>query len=168
MNAIKIMAIVLIVAGALGLVYGGFTYTKDTHVAKVGPIEMSFKDKENRQHSHLGRTGSDGGGRGPAVCAQVKALTRDWHKPVGTTRWLPIEAGRAVQAQTAGLKRKRESPVVEFQESRFPRHCLFNPDDLNPYHAIPGNPRTNRQVKQVTGNSFPVCRRTQHIRPVPR
>jgi multidrug transporter EmrE-like cation transporter len=46
MNAIKIMAIVLIVAGALGLVYGGFTYTKDTHVAKVGPIEMSFKDKE--------------------------------------------------------------------------------------------------------------------------
>jgi hypothetical protein len=46
MNAIKIMAIVLIAAGALGLVYGGFTYTKDIHVAKVGPIEMSFKDKE--------------------------------------------------------------------------------------------------------------------------
>ena len=46
MNAMKMLAIVLIVAGALGLVYGGFTYTKDTHVAKVGPIEMSIKDKE--------------------------------------------------------------------------------------------------------------------------
>ena len=46
MNATKMLAIVLIVAGALGLVYGGFTYTKDTHVAKVGPIEMSVKDKE--------------------------------------------------------------------------------------------------------------------------
>jgi hypothetical protein len=40
------LAIVLIVAGTLGLVYGGFTYTKDTHEAKVGPIELSIKDKE--------------------------------------------------------------------------------------------------------------------------
>jgi len=35
-----------IVAGALGLVYGSFTYTKDTHEAKLGPIELSVKDKE--------------------------------------------------------------------------------------------------------------------------
>lgn len=46
MNAVKMLAIVLIVAGGLGLVYGGFTYTKDTHEAKVGPIELSIKDKE--------------------------------------------------------------------------------------------------------------------------
>lgn len=46
MNALKIVAIILIVAGSLGLVYGGFTYTKDTHEAKLGPIELSVKDKE--------------------------------------------------------------------------------------------------------------------------
>lgn len=46
MNAIKLLGIVLIVAGGLGLLYGGFTYTKDTHEAKVGPIELSIKDKE--------------------------------------------------------------------------------------------------------------------------
>lgn len=46
MNAVKILAIALIVAGGLGLIYGGFTYTKDTHEAKVGPIELSIKDKE--------------------------------------------------------------------------------------------------------------------------
>ncbi len=46
MNAIKILAILLIVAGGLGLLYGGFTYTKDTHQAKLGPIELSVKDTE--------------------------------------------------------------------------------------------------------------------------
>jgi hypothetical protein len=46
MNGAKIAAIVLIVAGILGLVYGGFSYTKETHEAKVGPIELSVKDKE--------------------------------------------------------------------------------------------------------------------------
>jgi len=46
MNSSKIAAIVLIVAGVLGLAYGQFTYTKETHDAKVGPIELSVKDKE--------------------------------------------------------------------------------------------------------------------------
>ena len=46
MNGLKIAAIVLIVAGALGLAYGSFTYTKETHQAKLGPIELSVKDKE--------------------------------------------------------------------------------------------------------------------------
>ena len=46
MNSLKIVAIILIVAGALGLAYGSFTYTKDTHTAKLGPIELSVKDKE--------------------------------------------------------------------------------------------------------------------------
>ena len=46
MNAVKILAIALIVAGSLGLLYGGFTYTKDTHEARLGPIVLSVKDKE--------------------------------------------------------------------------------------------------------------------------
>ncbi len=46
MNAIKMLAIALIVAGSLGLLYGGFTYTKDTHQAKIGPIELSVQEKE--------------------------------------------------------------------------------------------------------------------------
>ena len=46
MNAVKTLAIVLVIAGALGLVYGSFTYTKDSHDAKLGPIELSVKDKE--------------------------------------------------------------------------------------------------------------------------
>ncbi len=45
MNAVKIAAILLIAAGVLGLVYGSFTYTRETHEAKLGPIEMSVKDK---------------------------------------------------------------------------------------------------------------------------
>ena len=46
MNGIRIAAIVLIVAGALGLMYGSFSYTKETHQAKIGPIELTVKDKE--------------------------------------------------------------------------------------------------------------------------
>lgn len=46
MNAIKVAAIALILAGVLGLVYGGFSYTKETHEANVGPIKLSVTDKE--------------------------------------------------------------------------------------------------------------------------
>jgi uncharacterized membrane protein len=46
MNAVKIVGIVLIMAGVLGLVYGSFSYTKETHDAKLGPIALSVKDKE--------------------------------------------------------------------------------------------------------------------------
>jgi hypothetical protein len=46
MSAIKILAIVLIVAGLLGVVYGKFSYTKQTHDAKLGPIELSVKEKQ--------------------------------------------------------------------------------------------------------------------------
>lgn len=47
MSPTRIVAIVLIVAGILALVYGGFTYTKSTHDAKVGPFSFSFQDKEH-------------------------------------------------------------------------------------------------------------------------
>ena len=45
MNALKMAAIVLIAAGFLGLLYGSFSYTKETHQAKLGPIELSVKEK---------------------------------------------------------------------------------------------------------------------------
>lgn len=46
MNALKMAAIVLIAAGVLALAYGGFTYTKETHQASIGPIKLSVKEKE--------------------------------------------------------------------------------------------------------------------------
>jgi drug/metabolite transporter (DMT)-like permease len=46
MTPVKIVAIVLIVAGALALAYGGFSYTKETHQAKIGPLELSVKEKD--------------------------------------------------------------------------------------------------------------------------
>jgi len=46
MEPIKIVAIVLIMAGILGLVYGEFSYTKDTQEAKLGPFELTVKDKK--------------------------------------------------------------------------------------------------------------------------
>ncbi len=46
MSGLKILAIILIVAGILGLAYGSFSYTKETHNAKIGPLELSVKDKE--------------------------------------------------------------------------------------------------------------------------
>lgn len=47
MGALKVLALALIVAGVLALAYGGFTYTKETHKAEVGPVEMTVKDKEH-------------------------------------------------------------------------------------------------------------------------
>jgi TRAP-type C4-dicarboxylate transport system permease small subunit len=47
MNSIKLVALALIVAGILGLVYGGFSYTKDTTVIKLGPLEVSAKEKQS-------------------------------------------------------------------------------------------------------------------------
>jgi uncharacterized membrane protein YidH (DUF202 family) len=46
MGAMKIVGLVLIVAGILALVYGGFSFTKETHQAKLGPLELQVKEKE--------------------------------------------------------------------------------------------------------------------------
>jgi drug/metabolite transporter (DMT)-like permease len=46
MNTVKILGVVLILAGTLALVYRGFSYTKETHEAKLGPLELSLKEKE--------------------------------------------------------------------------------------------------------------------------
>jgi hypothetical protein len=42
----KIVAIVLILAGIAGLVQRSFSYTEETHETKVGPIEVAVKEKE--------------------------------------------------------------------------------------------------------------------------
>ncbi len=46
MNTLKIVAIVLIAAGILGLVYGSFSYTKKSDELKLGPIELSVQEKQ--------------------------------------------------------------------------------------------------------------------------
>jgi uncharacterized membrane protein YidH (DUF202 family) len=46
MNSNRILAIVLIVGGVLGLAYGGFSYTKDTHKAQIGPIDLSVSERK--------------------------------------------------------------------------------------------------------------------------
>jgi hypothetical protein len=46
MNPAKIIGIVLIIAGSLGLAYGGFSYTKETTGVKLGPIELKVQEKE--------------------------------------------------------------------------------------------------------------------------
>lgn len=46
MNAIKMAAIALIIAGVLALVYGGFSYTKQTNALKIGTIELSLDEKQ--------------------------------------------------------------------------------------------------------------------------
>lgn len=47
MNAFRIVAIVLLVAGVLGLAYGGFSYTQEKTAAKVGPLELTVQDRES-------------------------------------------------------------------------------------------------------------------------
>jgi len=46
MSVVKIVGIALIALGTLALVYGSFSYTKEKHDVKVGPIEFSISDKE--------------------------------------------------------------------------------------------------------------------------
>ena len=42
----KLAGLILVVAGVLALAYGGFTYTKETHRADLGPIHLEVKEKE--------------------------------------------------------------------------------------------------------------------------
>ena len=46
MTPVKIVGIVLIVAGVLALAYGGFSFTKETHKAEIGPLKFSVAEKE--------------------------------------------------------------------------------------------------------------------------
>ncbi len=46
MDALKILGVILIIAGLLAVVYRGFTYTSETHEADIGPIELKVKEKK--------------------------------------------------------------------------------------------------------------------------
>ena len=46
MGIARTIGILLIAAGALGLIYGGFSYTKDRHSAKLGPIVLEVQERE--------------------------------------------------------------------------------------------------------------------------
>jgi len=46
MTPVKIVGIILIVLGAAGLAMGSFSYTKETHEAKIGPLQLSVQEKE--------------------------------------------------------------------------------------------------------------------------
>lgn len=47
MNATRIIGLILIVAGIAALGTGGFSFTKETHQVKLGPVELSVKEKQN-------------------------------------------------------------------------------------------------------------------------
>ncbi len=46
MDTVKILALILIVGGGLGLVYGGFSYTKATHTTDIGPLHLEMKERQ--------------------------------------------------------------------------------------------------------------------------
>lgn len=46
MNPVRTVAVVLIVAGIVGLALGSVSYTRDRHSVTFGPIEFSMKEKE--------------------------------------------------------------------------------------------------------------------------
>ncbi len=46
MSPVRLLAVLLIIGGALGLAYGGFSYTQNTHEVKVGPVDLSLKEKK--------------------------------------------------------------------------------------------------------------------------
>ncbi|HYC56137.1 MAG TPA: hypothetical protein VEL28_14475 [Candidatus Binatia bacterium] len=62
MSSIKMMAIVLMLAGGVALAYGGFRFTRETHETKLGPLELSVKDKETVNVSQWLALAAIGGG----------------------------------------------------------------------------------------------------------
>jgi hypothetical protein len=47
MNIARVIGILLLVVGALGLAYGGFSFTKETHKAEIGSLKLSVDEKEH-------------------------------------------------------------------------------------------------------------------------
>ena len=46
MGGVKILGAIVLVAGILGLVFGHFEYTKETHEGQFGPFKFSVAEKE--------------------------------------------------------------------------------------------------------------------------
>ncbi len=47
MSGKRILGIILLVAGILALAYGGFSFTKSTHEAKLGPLQLEYKEQQH-------------------------------------------------------------------------------------------------------------------------
>ena len=47
MKAMRIVGVLLLVLGLAGFLTGGFSFTKDTTQAKLGPLELTVKEKES-------------------------------------------------------------------------------------------------------------------------
>ena len=47
MHPTKLVAIILVVLGALGLAYGGFSFTKDRHTAEIGALHLTVNEKQH-------------------------------------------------------------------------------------------------------------------------
>ncbi|MGA7874438.1 MAG: LPXTG cell wall anchor domain-containing protein [Desulfoferrobacter sp.] len=73
MSALKIMAILLMVAGIAGLLYGKFSYTRETHDIKLGPIEMSVAEKQTVNVPLWAGLGAIIGGGGLLLYASKKS-----------------------------------------------------------------------------------------------
>ena len=58
MSPAKLLGILLIVVGALMLAYGGFSYTKDNTAVKIGPVELSVKEKKTVDFPHWAGIGA--------------------------------------------------------------------------------------------------------------
>ena len=76
MSATRIAAIALIVAGILGLIYGGFSFTSDTHEASIGPVEISVEEKQNVNIPIWAGVGAIVVGAGIVGAACAEALAR--------------------------------------------------------------------------------------------
>lgn len=46
MNVRRAVGIVLVVAGVLALVYGGFSFTEERHEAELGPLSLEYAERE--------------------------------------------------------------------------------------------------------------------------
>ena len=46
-NIMKTLGVLLLVLGVLALVYKGFSYTQETHKAKLGPIDIAVEEKKS-------------------------------------------------------------------------------------------------------------------------
>lgn len=46
MTVTRIIGLILIVAGIAALGIGGFSFTKETHQLKIGPVELAVKEKQ--------------------------------------------------------------------------------------------------------------------------
>ncbi len=47
MNPIRIVGIILVVLGIAGFLTGGFSFTKETTKAQIGPLKVQVQEKES-------------------------------------------------------------------------------------------------------------------------